>query len=86
MEYKVYILWSVSIERFYVGSTNDLADRLHRHNAGEGKYTKKGIPWRLIWNGSCADRSEAVRLENKIKKRGIKRFLLDREINTEPEE
>ena len=28
--YTVYILYSASIDRYYVGSTGDLADRLHR--------------------------------------------------------
>ena len=83
MDFKVYILWSESLQRFYVGSTNDLNDRLFRHNSKEGKFTGKGVPWNLIRSFDCKDRSEAVRLENKIKKRGIRRFLLDLKINPE---
>ena len=77
MSYKVYILWSESLEKYYVGSTNDLEDRVYRHNSGQGKFTSKGMPWELVWNYECVNRSEAVRMENTIKKRGIKRFLLD---------
>ena len=77
MSYKVYILWSESLEKYYVGSTNDLEDRVYRHNSGQGKFTSKGMPWELVWNYECVNRSEAVRMENTIKKRGIKRFLSD---------
>ena len=71
----VYILYSKRLQQYYVGSTNDLIDRLRRHNAGEGKHTRKGIPWDLIHKIELPTRSEAVQLEKKIKKRGIKRFL-----------
>ena len=77
MNYTVYILWSNKIQRYYVGSTNDIEDRIERHNRREGNYTKRGSPWELIWKQSCFDRKEAVQLELKIKKRGIKRYLLD---------
>jgi putative endonuclease len=81
MNYKVYILWSEVLQKFYVGSTNDLDDRLYRHNSGQSTYSAKGIPWNLICSFDCADRKEAVNLENKIKKRGIERFLLNQNIS-----
>ena len=40
-------------------------------------YQIKGIPWNLIHHIECDSHSEAVQLENKIKKRGIKRFFED---------
>ena len=44
----VYILRSESSgERFYVGVTADLKDRLKRHNAGEISHTSKYLPWEL---------------------------------------
>ena len=75
--FKVYILFSERLNRYYVGSTSDLEDRLRRHNSGEGKYSSKGIPWKLVVSFDCENRSEAVRLEMKIKKRGIVRYLID---------
>ena len=38
---------------------------------------KKGVPWELVECFDCETRSEAVQLEMKIKKRGIKRYLED---------
>ena len=75
--YKVYILYSEKINKYYVGSTSDLNERLIRHNKRRSIYTKKGIPWELIKYFDCISRSEAVQLENKIKKRGISRYLQD---------
>ena len=77
MTYFVYIIWSEKLKQFYVGSTQDIENRLREHNLGEGNFTSKGIPWKMTWNTELKDRGEAVRLENKIKKRGIKRFLND---------
>ncbi|GAB5399769.1 MAG: hypothetical protein Aureis2KO_13540 [Aureisphaera sp.] len=75
MNYVVYILFSDILEKYYVGYTRDLEERMQRHNAGRSKFTSKGVPWRLIKTYPCNDRVEAVRLEKKIKKRGAKRFL-----------
>ncbi|WP_410266623.1 GIY-YIG nuclease family protein [Cyclobacterium sp.] len=37
MENFVYILYSASLDRFYVGQTQDLETRLQRHNSGRNK-------------------------------------------------
>jgi putative endonuclease len=76
----VYILFSKSIQKYYVGSTHDLNDRIKRHNAGESNYTRKGAPWDLIHVIEMSTRAEAMQFEKRIKKRGIKRFIDD--INT----
>ncbi len=73
----VYILHSSSLEKYYVGSTEDVNHRLQQHNSGKGSFTKKGIPWLLIISFECITRSESVQLEMKIKKRGAKRYLQD---------
>jgi putative endonuclease len=73
----VYIIFSSSLEKYYVGSTENVERRFHQHNTGKGNFTSKGIPWIFITSFACSDRNEAVRLEMKIKKRGIKRYLQD---------
>jgi len=67
MSYCVYILYSVSVDRYYVGQTSNLEDRLKRHNEGRNKYTKSGIPWKLVYQESFESRSEAMTREEKIK-------------------
>jgi hypothetical protein len=45
--YSVYILFSQKLNRFYVGTTDDVERRLQEHNEGTYKdaFTSKGIPW-----------------------------------------
>jgi len=76
----VYILYSESREKFYVGISNDVADRICRHNNRESISTKSGVPWILIHTIECENKSVAMLLETKIKKRGIRRFLFDNNI------
>ena len=75
-----YILYSASAHRYYVGSTEDITNRLHEHNAGETKSIRFGIPWTIVWVKTFATRAEAMALEQRIKSRGIARFLEDNTI------
>ena len=77
MNCSVYFLYSEKWGRYYVGVSNDLEDRLARHNSGQSLSTKGGIPWKIIHVIICESKSEAMSLETKIKKRGIIRFLND---------
>ena len=72
-----YILYSKRIGKYYVGQTKNLVRRLGDHNAGKTRYMKSGIPWELIYYLECTTRSEAVKIERKIKSRGANRFLKD---------
>ena len=73
----VYILKSESLNKYYCGQTKDFEARIKRHNEGHEKYTKSGVPWILVHKIVVKNRSEAIVLERKIKKRGIRRFLID---------
>jgi len=72
-----YILYSEAIGRYYVGSAQDIEDRLRRHNNDQSKSTKGKGPWKLVTSFLFETRSEAMRLEKKIKKRGAQRYLDD---------
>ncbi len=75
MKYYVYILFSQKNLKYYVGQTHNIEQRLERHNRGTVQSTKNGLPWQLVTTFELGNRSEAMKLEHKIKKRGIKRFL-----------
>ncbi|MEK7309225.1 MAG: GIY-YIG nuclease family protein [Planctomycetota bacterium] len=75
MQYYTYILYSKKLNKYYTGSTQNLSNRLGEHNSGEDKFTKAGVPWEMVKSFAVNTRAEAVKLENKIKKRGVKRFL-----------
>jgi putative endonuclease len=63
----VYVLKSGKTGRRYIGSCEYLDDRLRRHNAGESKATKHGIPWILLHAESFATRSAAITKERYYK-------------------
>ncbi len=80
MQFVVYILFSDSLQKYYVGQTSDLEKRIDEHNRGKANFTSKGIPWKLIHFFSCNNRSEATQMEISIKKRGIRRYLQDKNV------
>ena len=67
MPHYVYILQSELDGTYYVGSTENLDDRMARHNQGRSKYTRSKRPWQLVYSEELPDRSTAVRRENEIK-------------------
>ncbi len=73
----VYIVFSKTLNRFYIGQTKHLELRISEHNSGKGNYTSMASDWVLVFSCECRDRKEAVAFEKKIKNRGAKRFLLD---------
>jgi putative endonuclease len=62
-----YILWSESRQRFYVGHSAVLDDRLLRHNDGRSKATKGGEPWILAYTEEFSTRQQAISRELEIK-------------------
>ncbi|RLC05371.1 MAG: GIY-YIG nuclease family protein [Deltaproteobacteria bacterium] len=81
MVYYVYILQSLKDGSYYVGSTQDVASRLERHNQGRSLYTKTKRPWKLIYQEGHPDRSSAVKREIKIKGKK-KRTYIDQLVRT----
>jgi putative endonuclease len=73
--YVTYILYSSSLGKYYIGQTDDFEKRFKQHNSGQSKFTKQGVPWNLVWQMEFFSRSEAVKLETQIKKRGAQRYL-----------
>ena len=76
--YFVYILYSVTYDKYYVGHTSDVEKRLVKHNLSidSKTYTSKYRPWVLKYSFAVSDqRSDAVRIENFIKKQKSTKFI-----------
>ncbi len=66
--YYIYIL-KCSDGSYYIGSTDNLSQRLARHNAGRGpKWTACRLPVKLAYHEVHNSETEAVRRERQIKK------------------
>jgi putative endonuclease len=66
-KYYVYILQSITSDKYYIGQTNDLERRLHYHNSGYSKSTKSGVPWNLVYKEEFQSRAEAMKRERQLK-------------------
>ena len=64
----VYILYSSSFDRYYVGQTNNLDNRLKRHNSGYVKSTKAYVPWNLVYHEEFKTRKESMNRESYLKR------------------
>ena len=50
MAYNLYIIYSPKTDRYYIGVSGELENRLARHNKGTSRSTKNGSPeWRLVY-------------------------------------
>ena len=65
--YFVYVLHSIHAKKTYVGITNDINRRLKQHNNGYHFYTKKYIPWKLLYYEKHKNRQEARIREKYLK-------------------
>jgi len=76
-DYTVYILRSLKNARHYTGITIDLERRLLEHNNGKTKSTRPHTPYEYLWTSELMTKSEALKLEIVIKKRGAAKYLND---------
>ena len=75
MAYWVYILQSESTGQYYVGQTNNLTDRIARHNSGRTDANRGRGPWRLRYQEQFVTRQAAVSRERAIKARKSRTYV-----------
>ena len=64
----VYMLQSVEHpQRYYVGLTEGLPERLKAHNAGQVPHTSKFAPWRIETAIAFRDKAKALAFERYLK-------------------
>ena len=80
MTYFVYMLKCVSSakKRTYVGYTQDLKNRINKHNLGKGAKYTKGNKWKLIYKKKFLSKNEAMSYEYYLKNNKKKRLQIYR--------
>ena len=78
MKFYVYLLISKNNDNIisYVGYTNNLENRLSKHNASRGAKFTRGRKWEMIYKKAYKTKSEAIKEEHKLKKN----YLLTKKI------
>ena len=67
MPHFVYILQSMKDEKYYIGETTDIKQRLLFHNNGRQRSTMYRIHFKLILFEELENRTEALKREKQIK-------------------
>lgn len=75
MNHFVYVLQSLNKDKGYVGMTNNLERRLKEHNLGLSSYTKRHIPWKMIYHEEYDSLKDARSREKYLKSSSGRRFL-----------
>ena len=73
--FTVYILYSISLDNYYIGHTSDIEDRIQRHNQKRSKSTKGGVPWLLVYTEEFTTKSLAYSREMQIKKKKSRIYM-----------
>jgi putative endonuclease len=75
--YFVYILFSEKLQKFYTGTTDNVDERLLKHNTANyaDAFTVKGIPWTLFLAIPCESSELAYQIEAFIKRMKSSSFI-----------
>ena len=63
-------------KKTYVGYTNNIENRLKKHNSNKGAKATRGYKWKVIYLKKFLSKSEAMRYEYKLKKNKKERLLI----------
>ena len=63
----VYILRSIKNGKCYIGLSNDLNRRLEQHNAGQSYWTRRYMPFELVYYEAYRSLEDAKERERKLK-------------------
>lgn len=65
--YYVYILQSKKDNTYYIGITDNLKERIKRHNSGNVSYTSGRRPYKLVFYCAFLEKEKAYRFEKYLK-------------------
>ena len=66
--YYIYIIYSKKLDKYYIGTTDDIEGRIRRHNQGNKAFTSTGKPWVLVYKEEFDTKTEALKREIQLKK------------------
>jgi len=66
--YFIYILFSKALNKYYVGSTSNIDERLKKHLSNHKGYTSMAKDWEIVYTESFDDRTSALVREKQIKR------------------
>ena len=76
MTFFVYILESLKDNKLYIGQTNNLENRIKRHNTGQVSSTKNRRPLKIIHSEIFSTRKESMAREKYLKSLKNNNYIL----------
>jgi len=77
MKYFFYILYSGIIDKYYIGHTNTIEERILKHNTNHKGFTGHKCDWRIVYSEVFDSKSEAYFRERQVKKWKSKTKIID---------
>ena len=73
----VYIIYSESLDLYYIGETESPDERLDHHNTNyyPGCYSSKAKDWKYVWIISVGSRNEARKIEAYLKSMKSRKYM-----------
>ncbi len=76
--FTVYILHSEKYNKIYIGFTSNLEARINAHNSVNNKgFTKRYMPWAIIYTEEFEAKEEALKREKQLKSAKGRLFAWD---------
>ena len=75
-----YILFSKSLNKYYIGSTSDIQERIRKHNSNHKGFTGKTNDWELVYTENF-DSIQNARFREKQIKNWKSRIMIEKLIN-----
>jgi len=75
MKFITYAIYSITLDKIYVGQTNNIDRRIKEHKNGYSTYTSNARDWKLIYQKSFTSRSSAMKREKQLKSFRGREFL-----------
>jgi putative endonuclease len=67
-KYYFYVLHSETLDKFYIGHTSNLEERLRKHNSNHKGFTGKVNDWEIVYLEGFSTKELAYERERKVKK------------------
>ena len=67
MNYYFYIIYSELLDKYYLGYSSNLKDRINKHNTNHKGFTGRAKDWTLVYSEKYNSKEEAYARERQVK-------------------
>ena len=65
--YTVYIIYSEKIDKYYIGFSSNVQERLCKHNRNSKGFSSSGRPWIMVYSEVFDNKKDAMAREKQLK-------------------